>query len=110
MIEFLMANWYSIIMVLIIIVSAIYLAAKGQTNALESILFALVTQAEKECGSGTGALKLSKVIDWSYEKIPSWARPFITVEKLTDMINDAVEAAKKVWDKNDAIKTWVNTK
>lgn len=108
MIEFLVANWCAILMATVTIFIVIFLAVKGQTKALEGILFALVTQAEKEFGGGTGELKLATVIKWAYEKLPPWARVFITVERLTNMINQAVETAKEKWDNNPAIKTWLN--
>lgn len=108
MVAFLIANWYAIVMAGLTIFLVIFLAVRGQTKALESVLFALVTQAEKEFGGGTGKLKLATVIKWAYEKIPPWARTFISVERLTAMINEAVERAKETWDNNPAIKTWLN--
>lgn len=108
MVAFLVANWYAIIMTGLAVFLVIFLAVRGQTKSLEGILFALVTQAEKEFGGGTGELKLATVIKWAYEKMPTWARAFITVERLTNMINQAVETAKEKWDNNPAIKTWLN--
>ena len=108
MVAFLIANWYAIVMAGLTTFLVIFLAVRGQTKALESILFALVTQAEKEFGGGTGELKLATVIKRAYEKMPAWARAFITVERLTNMINQAVETAKEKWDNNPAIKTWLN--
>ena len=108
MVAFLIANWYAIVMAGLTIFLVVFLAVKGQTKALEGILFALVTQAEKEFGGGTGELKLAMVIKWAYEKLPPWARAFITVERLTNMINQAVETAKEKWDNTPAIKTWLN--
>ena len=51
-IQFLVANWDSVLVVLAFLVLVAVLIKRGETKILKQILFNLVTQAEKQFGSG----------------------------------------------------------
>jgi hypothetical protein len=59
LLNFLAANWDSALIALVIIAAVIVLAARKQWGLLDKVLFGLVTWAEREYGSGTGALKFA---------------------------------------------------
>ena len=81
--NFLAANWDSILAALVIIVVVIVGVIKQEKNIVFKMLFSLVTEAEKQYGDGTGELKLSSVISQIYEKLPSISKfiPVKTLEK-----------------------------
>lgn len=54
-IQFLAANWDSVLVVLAFLVLVVVLIKRGETKILEKTLFNLVTQAEKQFGGGTGS-------------------------------------------------------
>lgn len=99
-IKFLAANWDSVLVILAAIALFVILAYRKQWNLLDQILFGLVTWAEREYGSGTGALKLAAVIEKAYPYIPAIVRIFIGAEQIERMVDKALEAAKLRWEKN----------
>lgn len=68
---FLAANWDSVLVVVAFLAVVVVLIKRGETKILKQILFNLVTQAEKQFGSGTGSLKYAAVADWIYQRIPA---------------------------------------
>ena len=108
-IQFLAANWDSALVVLVFIIVLAVLIKRGETKILDKILFNLVTQAEKQFGSGTGSLKFAVVADWIYQRIPAVLKLLFTEKDITNMIESALEEAKKAWGTNGNIKTYVET-
>ena len=68
---FLAKNWDSVLVVVAFLALVVVLIKRGETKILKQILFNLVTQAEKQFGSGTGSLKYAAVADWIYQRIPA---------------------------------------
>ena len=54
---FLAKNWDSVLVIVAFLALVVVLIKRGETKILKQILFNLVTQAEKQFGSGTGSLK-----------------------------------------------------
>ena len=82
---FLAANWDSVLVVVAFLAVVVVLIKRGETKILKQILFNLVTQAEKQFGSGTGSLKYAAVADWIYQRIPAVLKLLFTsndIEKL----------------------------
>lgn len=102
-IQFLVANWDSVLVVLAFLVLIIVLIKRGQTKVLEQILFNFVTQAEKQFGGGTGELKFAAVADWIYQRIPAVLKLLFTAKDVANMIESALEEAKKVWGRMPAL-------
>jgi hypothetical protein len=105
--KFLLLNWDSVFIVAAVIALVVLLIVKKQYAILDKIIFALVTEAEKKYGDGTGAVKLAAVIEWVYPKIPAVIRLFITAEKLTAIIERVLGDAKERWEKNPNISTYI---
>lgn len=106
-VNFLLANWDSVIIVVLALGGVIFLIVKKQYAILDRIIFALVTEAEKQYGGGTGAVKLAAVIDWVYPKIPAVIRLFITAPQLTKLIERVLAEAKANWENNPNISTYI---
>ena len=103
-IYFLLANWDSVLVVLGFIVLCVVLVKRGETKILKHILFNLVTQAEREFGSGTGALKYAAVSDWIYQRLPAVLKLLFTAKDIDTMIEAALTEAKQKWDTNKDMK------
>ena len=99
--------YYIIALIACIVGLLAFFAIKGEIKTIEEILFKLVTEAEKQYGSGTGALKKAAVIEWIYGKLPPLLRGLISAERLSDMVEQALEAAKKKWLENSNLKNYI---
>ena len=104
---FLAANWDSVLVVLAFLVVIVVLIKRGETKILEKILFNLVTQAEKQFGGGTGSLKFAAVADWIYQRISAVLKLLFTEKDIANMIEAALEEAKKAWGANDNLKGYI---
>ena len=106
-IYFLLANWDSVLVVLAFVVLCVVLVKRGETKILKHILFNLVTQAEREFGSGTGALKYAAVSDWIYQRLPAVLKLLFTEKDIDTMIEAALTEAKKQWGANENVKNYI---
>lgn len=105
--NFLLANWDSILVVVGFIVVVVVLIKRGETKILKNILFRLVTQAEKELGSGTGTLKYATVSDWIYQRMPAILKFLFTAKDIDNMIEAALTEAKKQWGANENVQMYL---
>lgn len=106
---FLAANWDSVLVVVAFLTVVVVLIKRGETKILKQILFNLVTQAEKQFGSGTGSLKYAAVADWIYQRIPAVLKLLFTSSDIEKMIEDVLEEAKKAWGANENLKGYIDT-
>ena len=105
--EFIIANWDFILLIVAAVAAVVFFAFKGNKSVVMKMLYALVTEAEKAYGGGTGALKLATVIAAIYPKLPAMLKLFITEATLTKWVEDALTAAKEAWKKNAAIADYI---
>lgn len=106
---FLAKNWDSVLFVVAFLALVVALIKRGETKILKQILFNLVTQAEKQFGSGTGSLKYAAVADWIYQRIPAVLKLLFTSSDIEKMIEAALEEAKKAWGANENLKGYIDT-
>ena len=106
---FLAKNWDSVLVVVAFLAVVVVLIKRGETKILKQILFNLVTQAEKQFGSGTGSLKYAAVADWIYQRIPAVLKLLFTSSDIEKMIAAALEDAKKAWGANENLKGYIDT-
>lgn len=99
MVEFIQANLASIIVVVIAIIGLMVLYKLGKKDTVKKIVLALVVQAEKTLGSGTGELKYAMVIDAIYNKLPFILRFLFTKKELDTFIEEAVSKMKELLSK-----------
>lgn len=106
---FLAKNWDSVLVIVAFLAVVVVLIKRGETKILKQILFNLVTQAEKQFGSGTGSLKYAAVADWIYQRIPAVLKLLFTSSDIEKMIEAALEEAKKAWGENENLKGYIDT-
>ena len=106
-IQFLFANWDSVLVILAFLALIVVLVKRGETKVLNKVLFSLVTQAEKQFGGGTGKLKLAAVSDWIYQRIPAVLKLLFSEKDIESMIETALEEAKKAWGNNENIAAYI---
>lgn len=106
---FLAKNWDSVLVIAAFLAVVVVLIKRGETKILKQILFNLVTQAEKQFGSGTGSLKYAAVADWIYQRIPAVLKLLFTSSDIEKMIEAALEEAKKAWGANENLKGYIET-
>lgn len=80
---------------------------KGNKSVVMKMLYALVTEAEKNMGGGTGSLKLASVIEAIYPKLPSVIKVFITDAMLKNWVEEVLAIAKEAWEKNSNIAQYI---
>ena len=108
--KWLVANWDSVLLVIMVIAFIIYLIKTGQTKILKQIAVKLVTEAEGEFGSGTGIIKLSDVVAKLYTHLPSVIRILFTEKQLVDIAEAVLQEAKKKWTDNKNIAEYIENK
>lgn len=106
---FLAENWDSVLVIVAFLALVVVLIKRGETKILKQILFNLVTQAEKQFGSGTGSLKYAAVADLIYQRIPAVLKLLFTSSDIEKMIEAALEEAKKAWGANENLKGYIDT-
>lgn len=106
-------NWYIAVGILAIVVGAsvtvvrfMGLPTAEQVKKIKQWLLYAVSNAEKELGSGTGALKLRQVYDAFITKFPTAAK-LISFETFSVWVDDALEEMRKLLETNAAIKAAV---
>lgn len=103
MMNFLATHWASILVVLVFIAVVVFFAVRGKKQIIYKMLYALVTEAEKQYGSGTGAIKFAEVMTKIYAMLPTVIKIFITYDTLEAWIEKALTDAKAHWKKEAQI-------
>ncbi|HAN44253.1 MAG TPA: hypothetical protein DCP97_02575 [Ruminococcaceae bacterium] len=110
MLEFLTANWDSVLLVVAFVVLIIFLLKKGYKTQVNEILFYLVSKAEQELGGGTGQLKYAAVTTWFYERLPAIAKFIFTPKQIDIMIEAAVTRMKEYLKTNESAEKLIMSK
>lgn len=108
--DFLMSNWDSILIVLTLVVILVWLMLRGKRAYIDQIVYYIVTELEREYGSGTGNLKLAAAIQELYPRLPAIIRLVATEDMMKRWIEDGLTVAKKRWENNANIKTYIESK
>lgn len=108
--KWLLVNWDSVLLVVFVVALIIYLIKTGQTKILKQIAVKFVTDAEGECGAGTGIIKLSDVVAKLYAHLPSVIRILFTEKQLVNIAETVLEEAKKKWKTNENLTTYIENK
>lgn len=82
----------------------------AQTKILKQIAIKFVTDAEGECGAGTGIIKLSEVVAKMYAYLPSVVRILFTEKQLVQIAESVLAEAKKKWEANENLATYIENK
>ncbi|QUH18922.1 hypothetical protein [Alkaliphilus sp. B6464] len=92
---YIMTNLIDIICTTIVISIGLLLYKRGKEDFLRKLVLALVTEAEKQLGSGTGELKYVMVVERIYEVIPGILKLLYSEKQIDEMIEDAVDYLKR---------------
>ena len=113
--SFIADNWYVILIAIAAIAVVIYLIyhffklpRESQIAKIKEWLLFAVTEAEKELGSGTGQLKLRYVYDMFVAKFPYLVK-FISFEYFSELVDEVLVKFKEMFNKNKAIKQYIDT-
>ena len=106
--QYIIDNWGAILLVLAAGAALVWFAYKGNKSVVMRMLYALVTEAEKSLGGGTGSLKLATVVEAIYPKLPGVIKAFITADTLERWVEEALTAAKVEWEKNAQIAAYID--
>lgn len=106
-IEFIAAYWDSILLIVCACVALGILYFKGQKKIVYKILYALITEAEKQFGGGTGELKQAYVIEKIYNALPAVLKSVISAERLGKWVDDALIKAKAKWGENSSVSGYI---
>jgi hypothetical protein len=108
-IHFIIEHWDVILTGLGVICGLIQGIKHRETGVIKSFLFKFVTDAEREFGQNTGALKFATVLAWVYDKLPSSVKLLFSEKELTKLIEDALAHAKTKWETNEALKEYIES-
>lgn len=106
-INYMIANWDFLLLIVVASAALIFAIFRGNKSVVMRMLYALVTEAEKSMGHGTGALKLASVMETIYPKLPAVIKLFVTEAMLKKWVEEALALAKKSWEQNAAIARYV---
>lgn len=104
---FIAENWDLLLLCAAAIAALVYAVFRGNKGVVMKMLYAMVTEAEKELGAGTGALKLASVIERIYPQLPVVIKTFVTEKRLQKWVEAALVAAKNAWSTNPQIAAYV---
>lgn len=106
-IEFITAYWDSVLLIVCSCVALGILYFRGQKKIVYKILYALITEAEKQYGGGTGELKQAYVIEKIYNVLPAVLKSVISAERLGKWVDDALVKAKAKWGENSSVSEYI---
>lgn len=111
--EFIMANWWLVIVVIALAIFATYsimvfvkMPSAAQLASVKEWLLYAVAQAEKELGSGTGQLKLRYVYDMFILKFSAVAK-VISFEAFSKLVDEALYIFRNMLKDNKAVSDYV---
>ena len=106
--EAIFANIDLILAAIVVVISAIILARRGQLNMLRELILSLVVGAEIDYGGGTGEIKKSKVMKQVYELLPSLSKLVISENEISNLIESAKSEMDKLASENEAAAKLLN--
>lgn len=95
LINLIMINLIEVVGTVLVLIVGALLYRRGKTDFVRRIILALVTEAEKRYGDGTGELKYNHVVERIYEVLPWILRILYSKEQIDKMIEDSVEYLKR---------------
>lgn len=101
MIDFLLNNWISILIILTFIGFTLYLIANKQWDRLKSIAYSLMLTAERVLTESVGKEKFDLVFNAFYNKyVPVWIKLFVSPEYIKAVLQYWYDESKE-WLKAD---------
>ena len=107
--QFIMAEWQSILAVIVFAVACVVLVKRGYSGYVSEVLFYLVTEAERQFGSGTGELKYAAVTTWAYGQLPTIVKILFTPKQVDRLIEAAVDKLQLYLEENASARKVINS-
>ena len=93
--DFMIHNWFLLLIAIILVAYEVYLVITKQWTKLRMQAYALMLTAERIFGAGQGKEKFEAVFRELYNNlIPSWLRLFITPEGIREKLQEWYDLAK----------------
>ena len=111
--EFIIENWYIIVAMAAVcgsIGAAVWhfrkLPTAEQIQSVKEWLLGVVTDAERDLGGGTGALKLRRVYDLFVARFP-WLAKVVPFSVFKVWVDEALVVMREMLAQNKAVKSYV---
>ncbi len=105
MMNYIVENWYIVVGLLALCVALFYV----RLTDVQEWLLGVVTEAEKQMGSGTGQLKLRQVYDKFLEKFPLLS-VLVPFKMFAEMVDKALERMRLMLAGNSYAQSYVEGK
>lgn len=102
MMNYIVENWYVVLGLLVLCVCLFFM----RLSDVQEWLLGVVTEAEKQLGSGTGQLKLRQVYDRFLEKFPLLSI-LIPFKMFSEMVDKALERMRLMLSGNSLARSYV---
>lgn len=96
MIDFILSNIETVGTALVAVILLVYAIINRQWLLVRSSALSLMLAAERLLTTGQGQLKMQWVYREVSALIPVWMRPYLTDEKLRDILQELYDNAKKM--------------
>jgi hypothetical protein len=103
--NYIVENWYIVVGLLALCVALFYV----RLTDVQEWLLGVVTEAEKQLGSGTGQLKLRQVYDKFLEKFPLLS-VLVPFKMFAEMVDKALERMRLMLAGNSYAQSYVEGK
>ncbi len=103
--NYIVENWYIVVGLLALCVGLFYV----RLTDVQEWLLGVVTEAEKQLGSGTGQLKLRQVYDKFLEKFPLLS-VLVPFKMFAEMVDKALERMRLMLAGNSYAQSYVEGK
>lgn len=100
--NYIVENWYVVLGLLSLCVCLFFV----RLNDVQEWLLGVVTEAEKQLGSGTGQLKLRQVYDKFLEKFPLLS-VLVPFKMFSEMVDKALERMRTMLESNSFAQSYV---
>lgn len=102
--KYIIDNWYIVVALLALCVCLFYV----RLNDVQEWLLGVVTEAEKQMGSGTGQLKLRQVYDRFLDKFPLLS-VLIPFKMFSEMVDKALAKMRLMLVGNICVQSYVES-
>ncbi|HZJ78876.1 MAG TPA: hypothetical protein VFD52_08770 [Clostridia bacterium] len=104
-----LSNYEFILLTIAIVCTIIARLVNEELCSSKNRLFELITNAEKNYGGGTGALKKAAVVAEFSKSLSLLLKTFLGSNGISTMIEKALTHAKAVWAESGQICSYINS-
>lgn len=98
MLEFIIANWLTILIIAAVLIYIICLIIKGKWTKIRELAYAFMLRAEKVYRENNGEEKFNLVFNALYSSLPKWMQLFIKPENIKVRLQEWYDIAMDFLD------------